>query len=160
MLAFERSQVGGQEFLRFVDDRTEQTYGQVLSFCNDGTKLSYAAFMRQGDYYGELLEWRSYTHRNKLCYHEIYGGDNKRLYCNRLNPKRIEEVHAIARDHNLPLILDLPKNELDLTSWNLKYPDIPLIPSEKMTDIEQRALKMALAEASIELGLGPNNNEI
>ena len=41
-----------------------------------------------------------------------------------------EQLIEIAKEHNLPLLSELPKTEAELTHWNLKYPDFPCLPIE------------------------------
>ena len=41
-----------------------------------------------------------------------------------------EQLIEIAKEHNLPLLSELPKTEAEVTLWNLKYPDIPCLPIE------------------------------
>ena len=37
-----------------------------------------------------------------------------------------EQLIQIAKEHNLPLLSELPKTEEEVTLWNLKYPDLPM----------------------------------
>ena len=41
-----------------------------------------------------------------------------------------EQLIEIAKEHNLPLLSELPKTEAELTHWNLKWPDCPCLPIE------------------------------
>ena len=41
-----------------------------------------------------------------------------------------EELIEIAKEHNLPLLSELPKTEEEVTHWNLKWPDLPCLPIE------------------------------
>ena len=41
-----------------------------------------------------------------------------------------EQLIEIAKEHNLPLLSELPKTEEGFTLWNLKWPDMPCLPIE------------------------------
>ena len=41
-----------------------------------------------------------------------------------------EQLIEIAKEHNLPLLSELPKTEAERTHWNLKYPHLPCLPIE------------------------------
>ena len=39
-----------------------------------------------------------------------------------------EQLIEIAKEHNLPLLSELPKAEEEVTLWNIKHPDMPCLP--------------------------------
>ena len=41
-----------------------------------------------------------------------------------------EQLIEIAKEHNLPLLSEIPKTEAEVTLWNLKYPDLPRVVAE------------------------------
>ena len=52
------------------------------------------------------------------------------IYCGNPSTHSEGQLIQIAKEHNLPLLSELPKTEAELTHWNLKYPDCPCLPIE------------------------------
>ena len=67
-----------------------------------------------------------------LRQHYLQNGKGKMLAsvidCGNPNTHSEEQLIQIAKEHGLPLLSDLPKTEAELTHWNLKWPDLPLLP--------------------------------
>ena len=81
------------------------SFGEQMSFGNDG----------------EILE--RYLHFNCKTMAKVISCGNPATHSE-------EELIEIAKEHNLPLLSELPKTDAELTHWNLKYPHLPCLPIE------------------------------
>ena len=50
------------------------------------------------------------------------------IYCGNPSTHSEGQLIQIAKEHNLPLLSELPKTEEEVTLWNLKWPDCPCLP--------------------------------
>ena len=117
---------GGISRHYFVDENGN-IHGEVRMYHENG-RCSMQAIGRDDRIYGET---KSFTTKGTLCDHRLKDGEGNDLatvigfvYSRHTEEQLIE----IAKEHNLPLLSEIPKTEAEVTLWNLKYPDLPLLP--------------------------------
>ena len=125
-----RSVLGGRVSMQYMVSSNEEFAGEHRSFYLNG-KLHWHYFERDGWDYGEK---KSFTSDGVVYHHYLKDGKGNELatVTNHGEPSTHseEQLIEIAKEHNLPLLSELPKTEVELTHWNIKYPDFPCLPIE------------------------------
>ena len=120
---------GDLEYHYFVDENGKKQ-GEYRDYYMDG-ELFYHNFTRNGYDYGEIKEFNI---DGTLEYHYLVDGNSIRLaYVVSMSEPSThseEQLIQIAKERGLPLLLEIPKTEAELTHWNLKHPDTPCLPIE------------------------------
>ena len=120
----------GQLERHYFIDETGDMHGEYREY-HDNWQLSWHHFGHIGNDYGEVKE---FTHEGTLQYHYLKDGKGNELAnvidCDKPVTHSEEQLIKIAKEHNLPLLSELPKTEAELTLWKLKWPDLPLLPIE------------------------------
>ena len=118
----------GKLMFHHMIDETGNGYGEWRYYHMNG-QLYWHNFSRDDYDYGEVKKFNS---DGTLFHH--YLMDDK---CNELatvvrgghpSTHSEEQLIQIAKEHNLPLLSELPKTEAEVTLWNLKHPDLPCLP--------------------------------
>ena len=111
----------------FVDENGKK-HGEYRDYYENG-HLRWHYFTRNDYLYCEV-KWL--TDKGTLQSHCLMGSRGNKIA--RVIDKWIPATHSeeelieIAKEHNLPLLSELPKAEAELTHWNLKHPTIPCLP--------------------------------
>ena len=117
----------GQLNYHFLLDENGLTYGEFRKYYHNG-QLCWHRFHRNHSPYGEMKEFNS---DGTICYHYLIDVEYDKLasvtYDGEPDCHTEEELIQIAKEHGLPLLSELPKTEEEVTLWNLKYPDLPLL---------------------------------
>ena len=105
-------------------------FGEYRDYYANG-QLWEHTFLSSGHRHGEV---KIFNYDGTLFHHYLVDGDNKDLatviFYGDPSTHTEEELIEIAKEHNLPLLSDIPKTEAELTHWNLKHPDMPFLPIE------------------------------
>ena len=118
---------GDLEYHYFLDENHNE-YGEFRVYYKSG-QIAWHHFVINDRIYGEE-KWFDYD--GTVIHHYLKDGN-----CNEIATvisfgkpatHTEEELIEIAKEHGLPLLSELPKTEAELTHWNLKYPNIPLLP--------------------------------
>ena len=111
----------------FVDEDGYR-FGEYRQYFENG-QLRYHYFKRKHLSCGEV---KVLSITGTLLNHYLMDGEGNEIavviHRGRSYTHTEEELIQIAKEHNLPLISDLPKTEAELTLWNLKWPDLPFLP--------------------------------
>ena len=111
----------------FVDDNGKK-HGEYRDYYENG-HLRWHYFTRNGRECGEV-KWLN--GKGTLNGHYLIDGKGNILATviryGKPSTHSEEQLIEIAKEHNLPLLSELPKTEEEVTLWNLKYPDLPLLP--------------------------------
>ena len=112
----------------FFEDENGYRFGERRVYHMNG-QLSWHYFSVKGSDYGEV---KSFSVDGTTRYHYLIDGEGDEIAsvveCNYPDTHSEEQLIQIAKEHNLPLLSELPKTEAELTLWNLKWPDLPLLP--------------------------------
>ena len=95
---------------------------------HENGQLWWHNFTINGLYHGEA---KSFDGDGTLYHHFLKEGSNILAAVNRYGKPAThteEQLIQIAKEHNLPLLSELPKAEAEVTHWNLKNPDLPCLP--------------------------------
>ena len=74
-------------------------------------------------------EIKRFNRHGEVTSHYLMDGWGNRLATVNFTHSE-EELIETAKEHNLPLLSELPKTEEEVTHWNLKWPDCPCLPIE------------------------------
>ena len=111
----------------YIVDESDYRHGEYRDYHENG-QLSSHKFSLSGYRYGEV---KAFTDDGTLSYHYLRDGKGNKLatvieYCKPSTHSGAQLIE-IAKEHNLPLLSDIPKTEAERTHWNLKWPDLPYI---------------------------------
>ena len=113
----------------FVDENGNRR-GEHRYYHENG-QLHWHCLKRSGVIYGEI---KTFDEDGTLWYHYLKDGKGNDLACvikfNKPSTHSEDQLIEIAKEHNLPLLSELPKAEAERTLWNLKHPDMPCLPIE------------------------------
>ena len=105
-------------------------HGEYREYHENG-KLSWHAFSHTGWHYGEVKMFNS---DGILRNHYLIDGKGNELavviYYDESTTHSEGQLIEIAKEHNLPLLSEIPKAEAERTLWNLKHPDCPCLSNE------------------------------
>ena len=114
-------------------DENGNTCGEYRDYHENG-QLHWHFFMHSGIDCGELM---LFNYNGTLHQHHLRDGKGNVLatVVNQGQPSThtVEQLIEIAKEHNLPLLSELPKTEDERTHWNLKWPELPYIEAEAMS---------------------------
>ena len=115
---------------RYFVDENGKKCGEVRSLHGNGQSCC-CQFSLNGYDYGEAKE---FDHDGTILHHYLMDGRGNALAdvinCGKPSTHSEEQLIEIAKEHNLPLLSEIPKTEAEVTLWNLKYPDCPCLPIE------------------------------
>ena len=118
----------GQLSFHYLEDENGNECGEYREYHENGQLLSHC-FLQTNWRYGEV---KVYDNGGELDYHYLEDGEGDELavVVNSGHPgsHSAAELIEIAKEHNLPLLEDIPKTEAEVTLWNLKYPECPCLP--------------------------------
>ena len=87
-----------------------------------------------GDAYVVYGEAKAFNSDGSLRHHYLEDSESNELASviehHKTSTHTEEQLIQIAKEHNLPLLSELPKTEAEVTHWNLKWPDCPCLPIE------------------------------
>ena len=111
-------------------DESGRTHGEYRRYHENG-QLWWHNFSHKDHDYGEV---KIFDPSGTLWHHYLVGSEDNELANAIENCKPAthteEQLIEIAKEHNLPLFSEMPKTEAEVTLWNLKHPDCPLLPIE------------------------------
>ena len=120
----------GQLKWQYYEDENGNRCGEFRTYSESGD-LEWHCFKRDDVLYSEV---KAFYDDGSLWFHHLEDGEGNELatVIEFGNPSTHseEELIGIAKEHNLPLLSDLPKAEVEVTLWNLKHPDMPCLPIE------------------------------
>ena len=103
-------------------------HGEYREYHESG-QLEWHYLKRSGVIFGEA---KMFSSRGCLFHHYLVDGNGKEIAtvisCGKSAIHTEEQLIQIGKEHNLPLLEDIPKTEEEVTLWNLKYPGIPCLP--------------------------------
>ena len=118
----------GQIKRHYFLDESGKTCGENWSYHESG-QLKWHYINRNDKDYGEV---KAFNSDGTLRHHCLKDGKGNKLATvikyDMPSTHSEEQLIEIAKEHNLPLLSDLPKTEAERTHWNLKWPDLPLLP--------------------------------
>ena len=113
----------------FVDENGKKC-GEHRNYHNNG-QLDCHRFVFNRFTYGEM---QVFNRDGTIHLHSLKDGKLNKLAtvvaCGKRSTHSEEQLIEIAKEHNLPLLSELPKTEEEVTHWNLKNPDFPCLPIE------------------------------
>ena len=113
----------------FLEDENGRRTGEYRDYHDNG-QLWWNYFFRNKCVYGEI---KIFNDNGTLYDHQLKDGKGNEIATviefNKPSTHTEEQLIQIAKEHNLPLISELPKTEAERTLWNLKYPDMPCLPN-------------------------------
>ena len=120
----------GQLEYHYYEDENGHKCGECRYYHEDG-KLQRHYMIRVRFYYGEV---KTLNTNGTLRHLYLKDGDGIELATvieyDKPSTHTEEQLIQIAKEHNLPLLSELPKTEAERTLWNLKHPDLPLLSIE------------------------------
>ena len=120
----------GQLFRHYFVDESGSKHGEYRNYYRNG-QLRWHRISLNSLSYGEVKE---FTYEGGLQYHYLMDGEENELATviehGRPATHTESQLIEIAKEHNLPLLSELPKTEAEVTLWNLKWPDFPCLPIE------------------------------
>ena len=124
----------GQVECHYFLDENGYRCGECREYHENG-QLHWHLSIRSGVIFGEA---KMYNSRGHLRHHYLMDGNGKEIakviFCGKSSTHSEEELIEIAKEHNLPLLSELPKTEDERTHWNLKWPELPYIEAEAMSN--------------------------
>ena len=120
---------GNIMYHRFICENYRE-FGEYMEYYRSG-QIAWHHFTINSRIYGEV---KMFNDDGTLHQHHLRDDKSNTLatVVNQGQPAihSEEQLIEIAKEHNLPLLSELPKSEAELTHWNLKYPDCPCLPIE------------------------------
>ena len=123
---FKEHYKSGHLFSHYFLDESGSRCGEYRRYYKNG-QLWWHSFSSKDRDCGDKKSFRS---DGTLQHHYLKDGKGNEI--STVNPSihTEEQLIEIAKEHNLPLLSELPKTEAELTHWNLKWPDCPCLPIE------------------------------
>ena len=120
----------GQLYCHYSVDESGSKHGEYRSY-HWNEKVWRNCLYLNGSTYGEMKRINS---DGDIDIHRLLDGKGNVLatVVNQGEPvtHSEEQLIEIAKEHNLPLLSEIPKTEAEVTLWNLKYPDLPRVVAE------------------------------
>ena len=120
----------GQLQRHYFIDESASICGEHRVYHDNG-QLWWHYFRTRWQIYGEIKRFNA---DGTLRYHYLKDSKGNELatVIDHYTPdtQSEEQLIEIAKEHNLPLLSELPKTEAEVTLWNLKWPDCPCLPIE------------------------------
>ena len=122
--------MSGQLHRHRLLDESGCKYGEYRRYHENG-QLFWHYFSSRNSSYGEV---KVFNDEGALRYHFLKCSKGNVLASTTNDGKpdkhSEEQLIQIAKEHNLPLLSEMPNTEAERTLWNLKWPDLPLLPIE------------------------------
>ena len=123
----------GRRMRQYFLDENGNRRGEHRYYHKNG-KLSCHYFQYHDYDYGEV---KQINDDGTIRHHYLTDGKDNELAdvinCGNPATHTEEQLIEIAKEHNLPLLSDIPKTEAERTHWNLKWPDLPYLEVETMS---------------------------
>ena len=120
----------GKLYRHYFMDETGNKRGEHRYYQKNG-QLGWHSFSRSGYRYGEV---KAFDDTGTVYHHYLMDGKCDEIATviesGKVSTHTEEQLIEIAKEHNLPLLSELPKTEEEVTLWNLKWPDMPCLPIE------------------------------
>ena len=122
--------LSGDLMYHYSVDENDREFGEYRDYHENG-QLYWHNFMLNDCDCGEV---KGFNDDGTLRYHYLIDSKGNTLanivFDGKPYTHSEEELIEIAKEHNLPLLSELPKTEAERTHWNLKYPHLPCLPIE------------------------------
>ena len=120
----------GELSCHFFEDENGNAYGEYRRYHENGNLMSHS--IRCNDrIYGDM---KLFTDDGTLRHHCLMDGNGNELASviefQKPDTHSEEQLNEIAKEHDLPLVSELPKTESEVTLWHIKNPDCPCLPIE------------------------------
>ena len=119
----------GQHVSHYSIDENGYACGEHRSYHHNG-QLRWHHFSLSGYRYGEV---KTFNSDGTPDHHNLKDGKGNELATviryGKPATHTEEQLIKIAKEHNLPLLSELPKTEAERTLWNLKHPAMSCLPN-------------------------------
>ena len=120
----------GQLKCQYYEGKNGDECGECREYHENG-QLEWQYLKRSGTAFGEV---KSLDGDGTLYHHYLMDDEGGEIATviefGEPDTHSEEQLIEIAKEHNLPLLSDLPKTEAERTHWHLKFPDLPCLPIE------------------------------